>query len=73
MQQLRVLFAVPLLYMFRVTFPPIIRSTMAFSVLLMMSEIVTRNMQSKAITENKNAIVASCWTYFTTMRQLILF
>ena len=31
----------------------------------MMGEIVTRNMQSKAIA-NKNAIVASCWTYFTT-------
>jgi hypothetical protein len=23
--------------------------------------------QSKAIAENKNAIVASCWTYFTTI------
>ena len=34
-------------------------------VLLMMGEIVTRNMQSKTIVENKNAIVASCWTYFT--------
>jgi len=32
----------------------------------MMGEIVARNMQSKAIAENKNAIVASCWTYFTT-------
>jgi len=32
-----------------------------------MGEIVARNMQSKAIAENKNAIVASCWTYFTTM------
>ena len=32
----------------------------------MMGEIVTRNMYSKAIAENKNAIVASC-TYFTTM------
>jgi len=32
-----------------------------------MGEIVTRNMYSKAIAENKNAIVASCWTYFTTM------
>ena len=34
----------------------------------MMGEIVTRNMQSKAIEENKNAIVASCWTYFTAMQ-----
>ena len=32
----------------------------------MMGEIVARNMWSKAIAENKNAIVASCWTYFTT-------
>ena len=32
----------------------------------MMGEIVTRNMYSKAIAENKNAVVASCWTYFTT-------
>ena len=24
--------------------------------------------QSKAIAENKNAIVASCWTYFTTIK-----
>jgi len=23
---------------------------------------------SKAIVENKNAIVASCWTYFTTIK-----
>ena len=30
----------------------------------MMGKIVTRNMQSKATAENKNAIVASCWTYF---------
>ena len=36
-------------------------------VLLMMGEIVARNMQIKAIAENKNAIVASCWTYFTTI------
>ena len=36
-------------------------------VLLMMGEIVTRNMQSKAIAEIKNAIVESCWTYFTTI------
>ena len=37
--------------------------------LLMMGEIVTRNMQSKIIAENKNnAIVASCWTYFTTIK-----
>jgi len=36
-----------------------------------MGEIVTRNMYSKAIAENKNAIVASCWTYFTTMTKLI--
>ena len=34
-------------------------------VLLMTGEIVARNMWSKAIAENKNAIVASCWTYFT--------
>jgi len=33
-----------------------------------MGETVTRNMYSKAIAENKNAIVASCWTYFTTIR-----
>jgi len=32
-----------------------------------MGEIVARNMLSKAIAENKNAIVASCWTYFTTI------
>jgi len=32
-----------------------------------MGEIVARNMYSKAIAENKNAIVASCWTYFTTI------
>ena len=37
-----------LLYMFRATISPIIRS--------------------KAIAENKNAIVASCWTYFTTKK-----
>ena len=37
-------------------------------VLLMMGEIVARNMLSKAIAENKNAIVASCWTYFTTIK-----
>ena len=37
-------------------------------VLLMMGEIVTRNMWSKAIAENKNAIVASFWTYFTTIK-----
>ena len=37
-------------------------------VLLMMGEIVARNMQSKAIADNKNAIVASCWTYFTTIK-----
>ena len=24
--------------------------------------------KSKAIAENKNAIVASCWTYFTTIK-----
>jgi len=36
-------------------------------VLLMMGEIVARNMYSKAIA-NKNAIVASCWTYFTTIK-----
>ena len=29
-------------------------------VVLMMGEIVTRNMYSKAIAENKNAIIASC-------------
>ena len=29
-------------------------------VLLMMGEIVARNMYSKTIAENKNAIVASC-------------
>ena len=34
---------------------------------MMMGEIVARNTQSKAIAENKNAIVASCWTYFTTI------
>ena len=33
-----------------------------------MGEIVARNMLSKAIAENKNAIVASCWTYFTTIK-----
>jgi len=39
-----------------------------------MGETVTRNMYSKAIAENKNAIVASCWTYFTTMQlPLIVF
>ena len=32
---------------------------------LMMGEIVARNMYSKAIAENKYAIIASCWTYFT--------
>jgi len=37
-------------------------------VLLMMGEIVARNMYSKDIAENKNAIVASCWTYFTTIK-----
>ena len=37
-------------------------------VLLMMGEIVARNMYSKTIAENKNAIVASCWTYFTTIK-----
>jgi len=26
--------------------------------------------ESKAIAENKNAIVASCWTYFTTMTDI---
>ena len=36
-------------------------------VLLMMGEIVARNMWSKAIVEKKNTIVASCWTYFTTI------
>ena len=36
-------------------------------VLLMMAEIVARNMYSKATAENQNAIVASCWTYFTTI------
>jgi len=30
MQQLRLFFAMALLYMFRVTFPPIIRSTMLY-------------------------------------------
>jgi hypothetical protein len=34
-----------------------------------MGEIVARNMYSKAIAENKNAIVAS-WTYFTTLTTL---
>jgi len=34
-----------------------------------MGEIVARNMWSKAIAENKNAIVASCWTYFTTIQR----
>jgi len=34
-------------------------------VLLMMGEIVTRNMFSKVIAKKKNAIVSSCWTYFT--------
>ena len=34
----------------------------------MMGEIVARNMYSKDIAENKNAIVASCWTYFTTIK-----
>ena len=33
----------------------------------MMGEIVARNMQSKATAQNKNAIDASCWTYFTTI------
>ena len=32
----------------------------------MMGGIVARNTQSKAIAKEKNAIVASCWTYFTT-------
>jgi hypothetical protein len=39
----------------------------------MMGEIVARNMYSKAIAENKNAIVASCWTYFTTMSELCFY
>jgi len=30
-------------------------------------------MQSKAIAENKNAIVASCWTYFTTFKHVFCF
>ena len=34
----------------------------------MMGEVVARNMQSKANAENKNAIVASCWTYFTAIK-----
>ena len=38
----------------------------------MMSEIVARNVYSKAIADNKNAIVASCWTYFTTIFILVL-
>jgi hypothetical protein len=36
----------------------------------MMGETVTRNMWSKSIAENKNAIVAYCWTYFTTIKKL---
>ena len=49
MQQLRFLFAMALLYMFRVTISPIIRSTMLYMaiysiVLLMMGEIVIRNL-----------------------------
>ena len=38
----------------------------------MMGEIVTRNVYSKAIAENKNAIVASCWTYFTTINVSVI-
>ena len=30
---------------------------------VIMGEIVTRNMYSKAIAENNNAIVATCWTF----------
>ena len=46
--------------------PAYLRSYTAY-VLLMMGETVARNMYSKATAENKNAIVASCWTYFTTI------
>jgi len=60
MQQLRFLFAVALLYMFRVTIPPIIRSTMLY-----MSPETCR---VKALQIKKNAIVASCWTYFNTIK-----
>ena len=58
MQQFRFLFTMALLYMFRATISPIIRSTMLYmaiysTVFLMMGEIVTRNMKSKAIANKK--------------------
>ena len=31
--------------------------------------ILRNGFKSKAIAENKNAIVASCWTYFTTIKR----
>ena len=59
MQQLRFLFAMTLLYMFRVTISPIIRSTMLY-----MSPETCRVKPLRI----KNAIVASCWTYFNTIK-----
>ena len=60
MQKLRFLFAMALLYMFRVTISPIIR----------MGEMVRLSPETCRVKplRIKNAIVASCWTYFTTIK-----
>ena len=80
MQQLRLFFAMALLYMFRVTIPPIIRSTMlymAFQVGRYLPErpytalyswwwveLSPKTCRVKPL-RRINAIVASCWNYFT--------
>ena len=79
MQQLRFLFAMALLYMFRVKIPSIIRSTMLYMATGEPAHLwpytalyswwwvgfspETCRVKPLRI---KNAVVASCWTYFTT-------
>ena len=64
MQQLRFLFAMALLYMFRVTISPIIRSTMLY----MATGELAHCKLTNSLCYNNNAIVAYCWTYFTNIK-----
>jgi len=64
MQQLRLFFAMALLYMFRVTIPPIISSKMLY----MAFQVGRYTVSLRRI----NAIVASCWNYFTITPLLYL-